>query len=53
MIREIENNFYRITLRMPYRLRHVNAYLFAHNKELALFDTGLNTPASYETLAKI
>ena len=52
MIREIENNFYRITLRMPYRLRQVNAYLFAHNKELALFDTGLNMPGAYETLEK-
>jgi glyoxylase-like metal-dependent hydrolase (beta-lactamase superfamily II) len=52
MIREIEKNFYRITLRMPYRLRHVNAYLFAHDKELALFDTGLNTPGSYEMLEK-
>jgi glyoxylase-like metal-dependent hydrolase (beta-lactamase superfamily II) len=52
MISEIEKNFYRITLRMPYRLRHVNAYLFAHDKELALFDTGLNTPGSYETLQK-
>ena len=46
------NNFYRITLRMPYRLRHVNAYLFAHDGELALFDTGLNMSGSYETLEK-
>jgi len=52
MITEIEKNFYRITLRMPYRLRHVNAYLFAHDKELVLFDTGLNTPVAYETLIK-
>ena len=52
MISEIEKNFYRITLRMPYRLRHVNAYLFTHGKELALFDTGLNMPDSYETLEK-
>lgn len=52
MISEIEKDFYRITLRMPYRLRHVNAYLFAHNQELALFDTGLNTPKAYETLIK-
>ena len=50
MITEIEPNFYRITLRMPYRLRHVNAYLIAHGKELALFDTGLNMPQAYETL---
>jgi glyoxylase-like metal-dependent hydrolase (beta-lactamase superfamily II) len=52
MISEIQKNFYRITLRMPYRLKHVNAYLFAHGKELALFDTGLNMPGSYETLEK-
>jgi len=52
MINKIESNFYRITLRMPYRLRHVNAYLLAHGQELALFDTGLNTPQAYETLIK-
>ena len=52
MINEIEPNFYRITLRMPYRFRHVNAYLLAQGKDLALFDTGLNTPQAYETLVK-
>ncbi|MGP8154987.1 MAG: MBL fold metallo-hydrolase [Smithella sp.] len=52
MISEIEKNFYRITLRMPYRLRYVNAYLLAQDKELALFDTGLNMPSSNETLAR-
>ena len=52
MINEIEKKFYRITLRMPYRLRHVHAYLLAHDGELTLFDTGLNTPGSYETLQK-
>jgi glyoxylase-like metal-dependent hydrolase (beta-lactamase superfamily II) len=52
MISEIQKNFYRITLRMPYRLKHVNAYLLAHGKDLALFDTGLNMPGSYETLQK-
>ena len=52
MISEIEKNFYRITLRMPYRLRHVNAYLLVHDQELALFDTGLNTAQAYETLIK-
>src|SRR4030042_3718878 len=50
MITEISDNFYRITLRMPYRLRHVHPYLLAQNKELALFDTGLNMPGAYETL---
>src|SRR5664280_137778 len=52
MISEIQTNFYRITLRMPYRLKHVHAYLLAQNKELALFDTGLNMPGAYETLEK-
>lgn len=50
MITEISDNFYRITLPMPYRLRHVHAYLLAQDKELALFDTGLNMPGSYEKL---
>ena len=52
MISEIQTNFYRITLPMPYRLKHVHAYLFAHDKDLALFDTGLNMPGAYETLEK-
>ncbi|KQC08679.1 MAG: hypothetical protein APR62_04155 [Smithella sp. SDB] len=52
MISEIEKDFYRISLRMPYRLRHVNAYLFVYDKELLLFDTGLNVSGSYETLEK-
>lgn len=52
MITEISDNFYRITLPMPYRLRHVHAYFLAQDKELALFDTGLNMPGSYETLEK-
>ena len=52
MITKISDNFYRITLRMPYRLRHVHAYLLAQDKELALFDTGLNMPGSYQTLEK-
>lgn len=50
MISEIEKDFYRISLRMPYRLRHVNAYLFASDEELILFDTGLNMSGSYEVL---
>jgi glyoxylase-like metal-dependent hydrolase (beta-lactamase superfamily II) len=52
MITEIQANFYRITLPMPYRLMHVHAYLLAQDKELALFDTGLNMPGAYETLEK-
>lgn len=52
MISNIKNDFYRISLRMPYRLRHVNAYLFAYDKELVIFDTGLNMDGSYEILKK-
>jgi len=52
MISEIQTDFYRITLRMPYRLRHVHAYLLVQDKELALFDTGLNIPGAYEMLEK-
>jgi glyoxylase-like metal-dependent hydrolase (beta-lactamase superfamily II) len=52
MISEIQTNFYRITLRMPYRLKHVHAYLLVQDKELALFDTGLNMPGAYEMLEK-
>jgi glyoxylase-like metal-dependent hydrolase (beta-lactamase superfamily II) len=52
MISEIQTNFYRITLPMPYRLKHVHAYLLAHDGDLALFDTGLNMPGAYETLEK-
>ena len=52
MISEISENFYRITLPMPYRLKHVHAYLLAHDGDLALFDTGLNMPGCFETLEK-
>jgi hypothetical protein len=43
---------YQKTFAMPYRLKHVHAYLLAQDKELALFDTGLNMPGAYETLEK-
>jgi glyoxylase-like metal-dependent hydrolase (beta-lactamase superfamily II) len=52
MITEIKKNFYRITSRMPYRLRHVHAYLLAQDKNLALFDTGLNTDIALAALEK-
>ena len=50
MITEIQTNFYRITLPMPYRLRHVHAYALVHGSEVVLFDTGMNMPGSYELL---
>ena len=50
MITELQKNFYRLTFRMPYRLRHVHAYLLAQDKNLALFDTGLNTESALAAL---
>ncbi|MBW2544654.1 MAG: MBL fold metallo-hydrolase [Deltaproteobacteria bacterium] len=41
-IQEIADGFYMITLPMPFRLEHVNVFLIVHDKEAALFDTGLN-----------
>lgn len=50
MITEIANNFYRITLPMPFRLRHVNAYALVSDGDVALFDTGMMMPGAYEKL---
>lgn len=50
MITEISENFYRITLPMPFRLRHVHAYALADDKRIALFDTGMHMPGAYEKL---
>lgn len=50
MITEISDNFYRITLPMPFRLRHVHAYALVDGKEIALFDTGMLMPGAYEKL---
>ena len=50
MITEIQTNFYRITLPMPYRLRHVHVYALVDGAEVALFDTGMNMPGSYDLL---
>lgn len=51
MICEIENNLYRITLPMPFRLRHVHAYALVHDGDVALFDTGMVVPDSFAKLA--
>lgn len=50
MITEISENFYRITLPMPFRLRHVHAYALVDGKSIALFDTGMHMPGAYEKL---
>lgn len=50
MITEISENLYRITLPMPFRLRHVHAYALVHGKNIALFDTGMHMPGAFEKL---
>lgn len=50
MIREISENFYNITLPMPFRLKHVQVYLLVNEGKAALFDTGFNVGGSYEIL---
>jgi len=50
LIREIAENFYMITLPMPFRLKHVNVVILVHNKGVALFDTGLNMSGSFSKL---
>ena len=50
MITEIQSDFYRISLPMPYRLRHVHVYVLVQGNDVALFDAGMNMPGSYELL---
>jgi len=50
MITEISQNFYRITLPMPFRLRHVHAYALVNGRNIALFDTGMILPGALEKL---
>ena len=50
MIDTIADDFYRITLPMPFRLEHVHIYALIHDGKVALFDTGINTPATFSTL---
>jgi glyoxylase-like metal-dependent hydrolase (beta-lactamase superfamily II) len=50
MITEIADNFYRITLPMPFRLRHVHAYALVAGGDIVLFDTGMIIPGAYEKL---
>ncbi len=50
MISEIEENFYRLTLPMPFRLRHVHAYALVDGKAVVLFDTGMIMPGAFERL---
>lgn len=50
MIREIAQDFHRITLPMPFRLSHINVYALTEEKRITLFDTGLNNPETFNTL---
>ena len=49
-IQEIAENFYMITLPMPFRLKHVNIFALVHDGRVALFDTGLNLPKTFSAL---
>ncbi len=50
MISEIDKNFYRLTLPMPFRLRHVHAYALVDGGDVVLFDTGMTIPGAFERL---
>ena len=50
MIDRILPDLYRITLPMPFRLRHVHVYALLHEGKVALFDTGMNIPETYKVL---
>lgn len=50
MITEISDHFYLITLPMPFRLRHVHAYVLQAVDDVALFDAGMTMPGAYEKL---
>lgn len=50
MIDRILPDLYRITLPMPFRLRHVHVYALLHDGKVALFDTGMNIPETYTVL---
>ncbi len=50
MITEIAGDIFKIRLPMPHRLDHINVYLVKGTNRLALVDTGLPTPDSWEGL---
>ncbi len=50
MIDQILPDLYRITLPMPFRLRHVHVYALLHEGRVALVDTGMNIPETYRVL---
>jgi glyoxylase-like metal-dependent hydrolase (beta-lactamase superfamily II) len=54
---EIHDNLYMVTLPMPFRLMHVQAFIAVDGDEVTLLDTGFNTPETFvlleESLQKI
>jgi glyoxylase-like metal-dependent hydrolase (beta-lactamase superfamily II) len=50
LIDQILPDLYRITLPMPFRLRHVHVHALVHDGKVALFDTGMNVPESIHAL---
>ena len=44
---KIADDFYMLTLPMPFRLGHVHAFLLVHDGAVTMFDTGLNTPETF------
>lgn len=44
---KIFENFYMITLPMPFRLKHVHVFALIHDGGVALFDTGVNSPETF------
>ena len=50
VVEKVAENFYMITLPMPFRLGHVHVFALIHNGKVALFDTGVNTPEAFMKL---
>ncbi len=50
LIEKIAENFFMITLPMPFRLKHVHVFALVYDGRVSLFDTGMNTPETFATL---
>jgi glyoxylase-like metal-dependent hydrolase (beta-lactamase superfamily II) len=50
LIEAIAEDFYMITLPMPFRLGHVHVFAVVNNSHVTLFDTGLNSAESRKSL---
>jgi glyoxylase-like metal-dependent hydrolase (beta-lactamase superfamily II) len=47
LMEKIFENFYMITLPMPFRLKDVHVFALVHDGGVALFDTGVNSPETF------